>query len=237
MVILDNETRWNSTYKSITRACELYHPIMLFCMDHDKELEDDYLSQEEWAQIRDLKVALEPFERLTVELQSRATEGHHGSVWETLPAIESLLEHLEELKTKLPEGDSQLQDSECSPLGISINNAWAVLDKYYRLTDDNYKVYANATLLHPAQRGAYFERQWTGPMASDICVMKQACLLHWKDEYLPRLQQFSNEATKISFLDKFLYKNQAPNTTRSEFEAYYRGDPIQLDTSEGFNVF
>jgi hypothetical protein len=37
---------------------------------------------------------LQPFKDLTMELQSRATSGYYGFVWENLPALELLLEHI-----------------------------------------------------------------------------------------------------------------------------------------------
>lgn len=51
-------------------------------------------TRETWDEIKDFGAALKPFKNLTVKLQSRATIGNHGSVWETLPALELLLDHV-----------------------------------------------------------------------------------------------------------------------------------------------
>ena len=49
-VILDNETRWNSTYLSTARAIKLMAKIKLYLMDKDneKELGEDRLFNKDW---------------------------------------------------------------------------------------------------------------------------------------------------------------------------------------------
>jgi hypothetical protein len=113
---------------------------------------------------------LKPFKKLTVLLPSRATTGYYGSVWETLPALELFLGHLEHAKARLTVEDTSL--------AISINNCWLKLRKYYLETDNNYSVYAMATLLNPILRTQYFQDHWNGNMASFIRVMQDACWIH-----------------------------------------------------------
>jgi predicted glycosyltransferase involved in capsule biosynthesis len=123
MVIADNETRWNSTYISIKRGILLYNKIQVFSTDHRDELGDDFLFSEDWDVLRRLEQYLEPFERTTKLLQGHAAEGHHGAIWEALPAMEYLLRHLEKLKSTISKRDTRLW--EC------VNNSWAKLDGYY----------------------------------------------------------------------------------------------------------
>src|SRR3954452_4257928 len=100
------------------------------------------------------------FKDLTIELQSRATSGNHGSVWETLPALELFLGHMEGLKERLGDSDTRL--------AACVNSSWKVLTKYYELTDRSHTVYAMATILNPTLLSSYFERHWSGTLASYI---------------------------------------------------------------------
>ena len=172
MVIRDNSTRWNSTFDSMMRAIDLYPALQLFSFDHEDDLGDDKLQREDWDDIKEECAALRPFKELTIELQSQATSGNHGSVWETLPALELLLEHMEQLKYRLVDTDTRL--------AFCVNNSWKVLQKYYKKSDENL-VYAMATLLNPTLRLSYFEKHWTGELASFIPAMKTACHEHWKE--------------------------------------------------------
>jgi hypothetical protein len=154
MVIADNETRWNSTYLSIHRGLQLRNKIQVFSSDFRDELDEDFLIPEDWDVLRQLEMYLRPFKRLTKQLEGHAVEGHHGAIWEALPAIEHLLKHLENLKTSV----TDIRISEC------VNNSWTKLNNYYGLTDNNHAVYAAATLLHPIMRMTRFRKSWTGTL-------------------------------------------------------------------------
>jgi hypothetical protein len=122
---------------------------------------------------------LEPFKQLTVLLQSHATNGSHGSVWETLPALE-LLGHVEQAKAQLTEEDT--------PLAISMNNCWLKLRKHYSETDGNYEIYVIATLLNSVLRKRYFEDYWDGQISRFIGRMQDGCWTHWKEDYFSKAQ-------------------------------------------------
>jgi hypothetical protein len=92
---------------------------------------------------------LKPFKELTVLLQSHATTGYYGSIWETLPALELFLGHVEQANARLTVEDTSL--------AISINNCWLKLPKFYLETGNNHSVYAMATLLYPIFRTQYFQ--------------------------------------------------------------------------------
>ena len=72
-----------------------------------------------------MTVSLEPFWTVTQHLQGKARFGHHGAIWEALPAIEHLLNHLEKFERTTHAEDDQLL--EC------INNSWSKLTEYYNL--------------------------------------------------------------------------------------------------------
>ena len=59
---------------------------------------EDRLSNDDWLILAETADILRPFKEPTEWLQSKAENATHGSVWETLPAIQLLLEHLETQK-------------------------------------------------------------------------------------------------------------------------------------------
>jgi hypothetical protein len=81
--------------------------------------------------------------------------------------MEYLLRHLEQLKQSVPKRDTRIWKY--------VNNSWAKLNEYYLKPDENYAVYAAATLLHSVMRMAYFEKSWTGIMKGCIKIMEQHC--------------------------------------------------------------
>jgi hypothetical protein len=227
MVVGDNSTRWNSTYDSITRAIDLYPAIQLFCIENEDDLGQDMPTRETWDDIKDHAHGLKPFKDLTMELQSRATSGNHGSVWETLPALELLLDHMEQMKTRL--------EDLTSPLAIAVNSCWQVLSKYYKLTDESYTVYAMATLLNPSLRLQYFHEHWTEDLAIYIPEVQMACHNHWKQQYLANKSTFSTIPRKRTLLEAFLYKPTI-GQIKDEFDTYL-DQPISEITSYPFNLF
>lgn len=61
MVILDNSTRWNSTFLSLQRALLLKQRIDLFCFEYRAEISKDQLSEDDWEHIQEIVNGLEPF--------------------------------------------------------------------------------------------------------------------------------------------------------------------------------
>src|SRR5437016_5739266 len=97
-VVRDNVTRWNSSYLSIHRALKLKSRIKNFVDDHQDELCADTLTEAEWQTLADMERILAPFQSWTKRLEGQAKEGAFGSIWEALPALESLIKHLDEMK-------------------------------------------------------------------------------------------------------------------------------------------
>ena len=61
-------------------------------------LAEDTLTDNYWLEVKQLIKLLKPLEKLTKLLQGNATrlgnEGSHGSLWEVLPGLQLLFEHL-----------------------------------------------------------------------------------------------------------------------------------------------
>ena len=91
MVLLDNSTRWKSTYLSIQRALLIKKPINIFCFTHQDVLENNCLSAEDWSHLNDVAHGLQPFHMATGRLEGRATNGRHGAIWEALPVLTYLI--------------------------------------------------------------------------------------------------------------------------------------------------
>jgi hypothetical protein len=226
-VILDNSTRWNSTYDSIRRAIQLYTAISMFQIENEQELGDDNLTREDWEELREIAAFLQPFKELTMLLQSHATRAQHGSVWETLPTLELLLSHVELCKERANKQEVSL--------AVSINNCWQVLRKYYAETDNIHEVYANATLLNPTLRLQYFRDHWDGELKAYISVMQGNCWNHWKEDYLPNRPVAAPIPRKQSILDSFLAHPQVSQPL-DEFEVYCSQPPTAVEPSVSFNL-
>lgn len=80
-------------------------------------------------------------------------EGHrgHGALWDILPAMDGLLDHVETCQT--------LYTASSPHLVAYIQLAWTKLNKYYSLTEFNPVLYA-AVALHPAIKFDYFTIAW-----------------------------------------------------------------------------
>ena len=181
MITQDNETRWNSTYLMITRALHLKREIEVFidrCQlspDPKKRVpKEDHLQPEDWRILAETVRILKPFYSQTMRLQSRGENASYGSIWEVLPSMEFLLEHMESLKTEYAGNGVDTKNAASSPLisnddliiesrkhfRTAINNSWAKLDKYYSAMDSS-PIYGAALVLNPGHRWHYMEEKWT----------------------------------------------------------------------------
>ena len=91
-----NQTRWNSDFTAIKRALQLSNAFEIFNARHIRNgLEEDQLDIDDWKELQDIVTILEPFYHCTLEL-----EGHrnNGVLYDLLPTMDTLLEHLETAK-------------------------------------------------------------------------------------------------------------------------------------------
>jgi hypothetical protein len=231
-VTRDNVTRWNSSYISIRRALTLKPRLIAFLIQYAEELEDDLLTEKDWQQLEIIAEVLEPFAEVTVHLEGRAEKGHHGSVWEVLPAIEALIEHLDDMKLKY---------SQCShpEISTSINLAWSKLDEYYKKLDDS-PAYAAALVLHPQYRLDYFKESWKRHLRKYLDPMKRSVRKLYNDSYL-RIAQAqgqevipSTESKEPDFFALYMEK-QLPSTVVDEYADYTEGRRITKPNHDLYN--
>ena len=182
------------------------------------ELANDTLTVEEWEELQQIHFLLKPFHQLTKQLEGNAVAGHHGSIWEALPAIELLLDHLERQKRIYKEN---------SFLATSVNLAWDKLQEYYKMMDDT-PIYAAGLFLHPSYRWDYFKKHWTTTTLRAYLRPTQTNIRRlWEEEYQDTLDSTVTDGLdsgekehEDDILTSFLRKGLL-HTTTDEFQAYF----------------
>jgi len=101
------------------------------------ELQDDFLTPDDWELLRTIKAFLGPFKRAT-----KATEGDEATLDKVLFTMEIINQHFKMASVKYKMDDF---------LSLRIQQSWEVFSKYYLKTDDS-PYYAAALILHPAYR-------------------------------------------------------------------------------------
>jgi len=168
VLLSDGGIRWNATYYMIERALKCRPAIDLYQAQwkptdkHDKH-KNDFLTEADWHELELFHKLLQPFERITKRLQSRAdgegNEGGQGSVWQVLYAMDFLLTKLEGVKDKIDLMDADDKDALPPYYSAGVLAAWSKINTYYELTDQS-PIYRMAIALHPAYRFEYFREKW-----------------------------------------------------------------------------
>jgi hypothetical protein len=257
MVILDNSTRWNSTYLSLHRALHLRPRIDLFCYEYREYLQEDSLNAQEWDHVKEIVQGLHIFHEVTLDLESNAKEANHGAVWGVLPALSVLLRYLEDgvnkYKSQAPidfndtppasatrrqrqtQQQAQSHGPSIHPLAVAYQNAWAKLLKYYELTDEAHGIYGAALLLHPSYRKAFFERQWEGTEAQVGAQLIANVKKIWQDIY--RQAPVNPSPTYNSTaLRRFLQTATDTESTNDEFDSFIEARPTEFGDNNVNNV-
>ncbi|KAH7464133.1 hypothetical protein FOMA001_g17921 [Fusarium oxysporum f. sp. matthiolae] len=100
-VVMNNDTRWNSTYLMISRALVKQGDIRAFLVHPEVEKwlpEADMLKGDDWRLLAEIKLILEPFYLQTMRTRGWGSEGGNRRLWEVMTGMEYLLEHLEDRK-------------------------------------------------------------------------------------------------------------------------------------------
>jgi hypothetical protein len=105
-VVMNNDTRWNSTYFMTSRALVKQGDIRAFLVHPEVEKwlpEADMLKGDDWRFLAEIKNILEPFYLQTVRMQGWGNEGGNGRLWEVSTGMDYLLEHLEDFYHAVPD--------------------------------------------------------------------------------------------------------------------------------------
>jgi hAT family C-terminal dimerisation region len=249
MVVQDNSTRWNSVYAMIQRALLLRDPIDLFVKramekpQKDSPLpRDDELSSHDWDILSETAELLKPFYDQSIRIQSRALEARNGSLWETIPTIEFLLNRLEAQMVRYGSeiNKSQRKISRRAPkqtdtdnpdheqLLICIRNAWAKLDEYYQRMNDS-PAYIASVIINPLHKWYWFDIHWKAK-PQWIKEAREAARDLWIEKYKD-IATFQNEPSILS---------SAPGEDPSDFDQfmappdYYKPDEHSVDEYEQY---
>jgi hypothetical protein len=201
----------------LERAFKLKDALELY-QQHFKEakedpIDEDVLTPDDWLELRELLDILLPLKAVSKCLESDGRDCCHGSLWESLTAIDFLLTKLERLK-------QQYNHLPNSHLRASINLGWKKLDKYYSLSDQT-PAYRAAIAIHPAKKMRWFELKWSESHPQWISEAR-AAITSLYNEYK---QRHIDEAIQPSL----------PNKELTEFERYnLLDDEHELDDLERF---
>ena len=208
-VILDNETRWNSTYLSTARAIKLMAKIKLYSMDKDneKELGEDRLFNEDWDRLEWIVISMEPFYEMTLDTQGKSIGASRGAIWEAISVLYNIETHLKTLA-------KQYDLSQEPQVQISIRNAANKTDKYLKILCDN-ATYVLSVLLHPYMRKTWLDQRFT---TERVTTMIDIAWSLWNDHY--------NDPFDI---DSFLPEEDTPRTSFRSYTIPINTTPDLLD--------
>jgi hypothetical protein len=190
-------TRWNASLDLIERGVMLRVAIDSF-IDEEQRKYDEYLarltgngrrpvpkrhkprpsiledrlSREDWEVLTEYMAILAPFKEVTKELEGQPHHGHRGSIWEVLPSMEYLLEHLETMKERY-EYHPDLH------FRTNINLGWSKIDEYYNRTKES-PAYVASLVLHPQYKWQWIEAEWKD-FPSWIIEAKEMVAELWKE--------------------------------------------------------
>jgi hypothetical protein len=201
----------------ITRAIKLKDAIELyqraFKDDENSPLADDCLTSVDWHELSQLHHLLSPLKDASSLLQSSGKDCTHGSLFESLQAVDYLLTKLEELKR-------QHQHLPSTHFKACINLGWKKLNKYYTLSDET-AAYRAAIVLHP-----YFKLQWFKD--------------HWQEGHPEWIPQVREKVKGLYHEYKRRHGDEVVGTAAagpaakelSEFERYNRIKDITFEVDE-----
>ncbi|OAQ60845.1 transposase-like protein [Purpureocillium lilacinum] len=164
-VLVDGGIRWNSAYAMIARALKLRHAIDLFFLNYSYtgegyDISQDILTPQDWIDLDHFLTILKPFKELTKRMEGRGNkaglEGSHGSLYETIESLDVLFKKLQEAG-KFADDHPDVVSTYYSH---AIDAARVKLEEYFGLTDAT-PAYRCAVALHPANKFAYFELEWS----------------------------------------------------------------------------
>ncbi|TKA39987.1 hypothetical protein B0A49_13726, partial [Cryomyces minteri] len=157
LLTVNGGIRWNSTHDMIERALQLKDAIDLY-VNHAKQVLEtadivrDELTLEDWQELTELRDLLQPMKETTKRLEGNAHTGAYGALWESLGALDFLLDHLEMEKARLEHLPS-------SHFKACVNLGWKKLNYYYSLSDQT-PAYRAAIVLHPRFKWRWFKKHW-----------------------------------------------------------------------------
>jgi len=188
ILLLDNATRWGSTFRMIERALELKVYYGKLC-EKDVDLMPYQLQESDWRYLQELNGLLRHFNTLSIKLQGSS----YATIPLTIAAYNALLDSLEDY---IEQDDSHASRRQRRQPDL-VRGAKAAKDKllqYYRCTDDT-PIYAVATAMHFAMRFDWWTREPQNWETEVVDEAKRTVAEIWSDQYKPDPHQATAEQT------------------------------------------
>ena len=147
----------------------------------------DALTPNDWQELIDLRDLLQHLKMVTKALEGNAKTGSHGALWEWLPGVDFLLNHLEKKKQE-QEHTGESHFKACVELG------WEKLDQYYNLSDES-PAYVVPIALHPSKKLRWFQKHWSEKQS--WIAAAEAQLRKLFDQEKSRQQPLTTPATTV----------------------------------------
>ncbi|TKA81632.1 hypothetical protein B0A49_01266, partial [Cryomyces minteri] len=201
LLTVNGGIRWNSTHDMIERALQLKDAIDLY-VNHAKQVLEtadivkDELTLEDWQELTELRDLLQPMKETTKRLEGNAHTGAYGALWESLGALDFLLDHLEMEKARLEHLPS-------SHFKACVNLGWKKLNYYYSLSDQT-PAYRAAIVLHPRFKWRWFKKHWEKSHPEWIEEARKAVTELWqsyKRRYPLPLQSQKERSNFTTYMD------------------------------------
>ena len=166
---------------------------------------------------------------MTLSLQG--TNGHHGDIWEALPALAVLTEKMEQSMNAANTAGTGTTRNTRNPLAVAYQNAWEKLQKYYNWTENAQSICSAAILLRPSHRKQYVDHHWTGEEEQwkDITVQKVKTI--WETEYCGFIDNHEGHLLlqppqgQPSIVEQYLRQAQASQANDNEIDSYINAPP------------
>ena len=175
---------------------------------------------------------LKPFDKVTKRLEGHATQGTYGSLWEVLPCMEYIFEHLHKIKREL----QAVSTRRC--LLHAVELAIIKLERYYAKTDENVAV-VGALVMNPTIKWSYLKRRWIGLEEREwLRSAQDKVLVLWKtykDENLPIGEPDSTDETyDHTSIDSFMlppppFIDVEDESVDDEYQRYCRSPVVCTD--------
>ncbi|KAJ2972747.1 hypothetical protein NQ176_g6977 [Zarea fungicola] len=218
---LDNDTRWNSWFLLLDVSLNLQEHVEWYQRKYYENLQDDYLTPNEWGILGETRAFLQPFWKIT-----QLTEGRYATLDRTLFTMDVPHRHYTQAFQKHHDN---------APLRSCIAASWAVFDKYYQLTDES-PAYGAAMLLHPSRRMAHVEKNW--PKSWHKAVLA-GVVKYWRENYqklpitttMPELRDKLQPPDEYDLLARELDVVSPALSQLDEYQSFVTQTPVAIDCS------
>lgn len=185
------------------------------------DLQNDFLSPQDWETLRSVLSFLKPFYRATKE-----TEGDHATIDRVLFTMDILVQHFKKSLATFR------LNTFFSP---RVQRSWAAFDKYYLKTEDS-PYYAAAIILHPSRRTGYLKHNWDKKWVRPAIQAVKILWDHFKNrDFIPSLAPPVEEPTEDLDDDYDIFARNLANFPRphskDDFEEYTSEHAIPIDKS------